>query len=72
MALDANRPIWNLELPANWDIFHLPWSSNSHVILSVAGACEGSLMDDESRWDSVRKGICCICRNNNIDSLLYR
>lgn len=72
IALDADRRIWHLQLPANWDVFHLLWSSNSHVTLSVAGACEGSLMNDESRWDSVRKGICCECRDNNIDSLLYR
>ncbi|XP_057538124.1 uncharacterized protein LOC130815649 [Amaranthus tricolor] len=27
---------------------------------------------DSSKWDCVRKGICCICSSTNIDSLLYR
>ncbi|KAK9676923.1 hypothetical protein RND81_11G110000 [Saponaria officinalis] len=26
---------------------------------------------DSFKWDCVRKGVCCICSNTNIDSLLY-
>ncbi|XP_060169681.1 uncharacterized protein LOC132600490 [Lycium barbarum] len=37
-----------------------------------ADVCGDSLMNDEAKWDKVRKGICCLCCNNNIDSLLYR
>ncbi|KAL6204901.1 hypothetical protein ACLB2K_022168 [Fragaria x ananassa] len=36
------------------------------------GACEDGLLDDGSKWDNVRKGICCICSVSSIDSLLYR
>ncbi|KAJ9178035.1 hypothetical protein P3X46_009953 [Hevea brasiliensis] len=37
-----------------------------------AGMCENGLPEDSSKWDHVRKGICCICCDSNIDSLLYR
>uniref|UniRef100_A0A7C9F993 RING-type domain-containing protein n=1 Tax=Opuntia streptacantha TaxID=393608 RepID=A0A7C9F993_OPUST len=31
-----------------------------------------NLARDSFKWDCVRKGICCICSDSNIDSLLYR
>ncbi|XP_022729077.1 uncharacterized protein LOC111284599 [Durio zibethinus] len=36
------------------------------------GMIDDNLPKDASNWDNVRKGICCICSEGNIDSLLYR
>ncbi|XVF19829.1 hypothetical protein REPUB_Repub11eG0144300 [Reevesia pubescens] len=36
------------------------------------GMIDDSLPKDASNWDNVRKGICCICCESNIESLLYR
>ncbi|KAL9241263.1 hypothetical protein vseg_015394 [Gypsophila vaccaria] len=33
---------------------------------------ETILPKDSFKWDCVRKGVCCICSDTNIDSLLYR
>ncbi|KAK9665907.1 hypothetical protein RND81_14G144700 [Saponaria officinalis] len=33
---------------------------------------ENILPKDSVKWDCVRKGVCCICSTNTIDSLLYR
>ncbi|GFQ01019.1 E3 ubiquitin-protein ligase neurl1b [Phtheirospermum japonicum] len=35
-------------------------------------ASEDNRLPDESQLDFVRKGICCVCRDSKIDSLLYR
>ncbi|XP_035546103.1 uncharacterized protein LOC109001074 isoform X2 [Juglans regia] len=45
--------------------------------LNRSSPIEGGSGDDghlkhEPQWDCVRKGICCICCDSNIDSLLYR
>ncbi|XP_019185934.1 PREDICTED: uncharacterized protein LOC109180568 isoform X2 [Ipomoea nil] len=37
-----------------------------------ADVCDDVHLNDVSKWDKVRKGICCLCCNSNIDSLLYR
>ncbi|KAG4191609.1 hypothetical protein ERO13_A07G105500v2 [Gossypium hirsutum] len=45
--------------------------------LNRSAGSQGMIDDDlpkdaSSNWDNVRKGICCICCESNIDSLLYR
>ncbi|KAF7805654.1 E3 ubiquitin-protein ligase NEURL1B [Senna tora] len=39
---------------------------------SSSGLQDHDSPDDKSKWDYVRKGLCCICCESNIDSLLYR
>ncbi|OWM68940.1 hypothetical protein CDL15_Pgr025127 [Punica granatum] len=37
-----------------------------------SGVCETNNFGDDAKWEHVRKGVCCICHDSNIDSLLYR
>ncbi|XP_058755050.1 uncharacterized protein LOC131628205 isoform X2 [Vicia villosa] len=40
--------------------------------LNRSGIHECDSPVDSSKWECVRKGLCCICGEGNIDSLLYR
>ncbi|CAN4098951.1 unnamed protein product [Withania somnifera] len=44
---------------------------NPHSCSTDIGACENSLLNDESKWDKVRKTICCVYCHSSIDALLY-
>ncbi|KAL3849577.1 hypothetical protein ACJIZ3_011459 [Penstemon smallii] len=45
---------------------------NRSILSRDADASQVSTTHDEFQWDQVRKGICCLCSDGNIDSLLYR
>ncbi|KAL0370130.1 UNVERIFIED_CONTAM: hypothetical protein Sangu_0331100 [Sesamum angustifolium] len=45
---------------------------NRSVFSRDADEAQDDWLHDESQWEYVRKGICCLCRDSKIDSLLYR
>ncbi|KFK32363.1 hypothetical protein AALP_AA6G231800 [Arabis alpina] len=47
-------------------------SSAMHHSADSSGPSKDTCSSYESKWEYVRKGICCICCERNIDSLLYR
>lgn len=42
-----------------------------NIFNKYSGATE-EVLNDGLKWSQVRKGICCICHESQIDSLLYR
>lgn len=47
-------------------------SAAMHRSADSSGPSSSDAESYESKWEYVRKGICCICCESNIDSLLYR
>ncbi|KAJ0238929.1 Ring/U-Box superfamily protein [Hirschfeldia incana] len=47
-------------------------SAAMHRSADSSGSSSKEAESYESKWEYVRKGICCICCESNIDSLLYR
>ncbi|XP_041993095.1 uncharacterized protein LOC121743792 isoform X1 [Salvia splendens] len=40
--------------------------------ISSGDVAKDNQVRDESQWDHVKRGICCLCQHSKIDSLLYR
>ncbi|KAH6791813.1 hypothetical protein C2S52_002290 [Perilla frutescens var. hirtella] len=45
---------------------------NRPISSGDSDASKDTRFHDESRWDHVKRGICCLCQHSKIDSLLYR
>ncbi|RYQ97229.1 hypothetical protein Ahy_B08g093249 [Arachis hypogaea] len=68
----------DLFLPTRHASPRLPRSIRQEVSAALnrstgsSGTRDHDSPDDKSKWECVRKGVCCICCESNIDSLLYR
>ncbi|KAG6417659.1 hypothetical protein SASPL_119843 [Salvia splendens] len=52
--------------------FHQEVSAALNRPVSSGDVAKDNQVHDESQWDHVKRGICCLCEHSKIDSLFYR